>query len=301
MTNSSYPLPLFTTSSTKCFGPYRVKHLLEGLSEHKELHLVVDGQDTGTGNTTEDVGTSTLEERLNSLLGDDLATAVKGSLVLDGLSGGHHHAATDGVEWVRGDTGTSGDGPSKSEGGKEVTLEGTGEENWLDGIVHSEVKTTVDDNSDNGWTESTVKTGNTVRGEGLLVDIGKAVELTLTTLLGGLVIVGKTGTGEIEGVDEEEGGGSSHSTGGEVTGHPLGVTLILLEGEHALVGVAESEVKSLGWEVTDDVGSVSSPEGGDTLLVDGALEALGDTVVLAVKTTHLDHLILSNSLAVVLG
>ena len=34
--------------------------LLEGLAEHEELGLVVDGQDTGTGNTTEDVGTSTL-------------------------------------------------------------------------------------------------------------------------------------------------------------------------------------------------------------------------------------------------
>ena len=282
------------------FRPYRVKHLLEGLSEDKELHLVVDGQDTGTGNTTEDVGTSTLEERLDSLLGDDLASGIHGSLVLDGLTGGHHHATTDGVEWVRGDTGTGGDGPSKSEGGKEVTLKGTGEENWLDGIVHSEVETTVDDDTNNGWAESTVETGNTIRGEGLLVDIGKTVELALTTLLGGLGIVGKTGTGEIEGVDEEEGGGTGHSAGGKVAGHPLGVTLILLEGEHALVGVAESEVESLGWEVTDDVGSVSSPEGGDTLLVDGALEALGDTVVLAVKTTHLQHLILVKLLAGVL-
>lgn len=59
--------------------------LLEGLAEHEELGLVVDGQDTGTGNTTEDVGTSTLEERLDTLAGDDLATSVDGRLVLDGL------------------------------------------------------------------------------------------------------------------------------------------------------------------------------------------------------------------------
>lgn len=59
--------------------------LLEGLAEHEELDLVVDGQDTSTGNTTEDVGTSTLEERLDTLLGDDLATSVDGRLVLDGL------------------------------------------------------------------------------------------------------------------------------------------------------------------------------------------------------------------------
>ena len=62
-----------------------VIRLLEGLAEHEELGLVVDGQDTSTGNTTEDVGTSTLEERLDTLLGDDLATSVDGRLVLDGL------------------------------------------------------------------------------------------------------------------------------------------------------------------------------------------------------------------------
>ena len=59
--------------------------LLEGLAEHEELGLVVDGQDTGTGNTTEDVGTSTLEEGLDTLAGEDLATSVDGRLVLDGL------------------------------------------------------------------------------------------------------------------------------------------------------------------------------------------------------------------------
>lgn len=59
--------------------------LLEGLAEHEELGLVVDGQDTGTGNTTKDVGSGTLEERLDTLLGDDLATSVDGRLVLDGL------------------------------------------------------------------------------------------------------------------------------------------------------------------------------------------------------------------------
>ena len=59
--------------------------LLEGLAVHEELGLVVDGQDTGTGNTTEDVGTSTLEEGLDTLAGDDLATSVDGRLVLDGL------------------------------------------------------------------------------------------------------------------------------------------------------------------------------------------------------------------------
>ena len=61
--------------------------LLEGLSEDEELGLVVDRQDTSTGHTTEDVGTSTLEERLDTLLGDDLPAGIDGRLVLDGLRG----------------------------------------------------------------------------------------------------------------------------------------------------------------------------------------------------------------------
>merc|ERR1711964_828584 len=107
-------------------------------------------------------------------------------------------------------------------------------------------------------TETTVETGDTIGSEGLLVDIYQAVELTLTTSLCVLVIVGKTGTGVIEGVDEEEGSGTSSTTGSQVTSHPLSISItLLLESEHRLVGVTEREVKSLCWEITDDVGSVS--------------------------------------------
>lgn len=85
----------------------------------------------------------------------------------------------------------------------------------------------------------------------------------------------------------------TYTTGGKVTHHPLAVTVTLtLVGEHRLEGVAESEVQSLGGEVTDDVGGVTSPEGDDTLGGGGTLEAVTDTGVLAVKTASLKHLIL---------
>jgi hypothetical protein len=306
---------------------------LELLAEEDELDLVVDGEHTGTGNTTEDVGTSTLEERLDTLSGDDLAGGIHRGLVLDGLfqismcwscgdcglntylTRGHHHAATDGVERIRSDTSTSGDSPAESERGQEVTLKRTNENNGLDGVVHAEVQTAVDDYTENGGHETTVETGNTVGSEGLLVDIDETVELAITTLLSVLGVVGKTGTGIIERVDEEEGSGTgslssvsrissrpadnTYTTGGQVTGHPLGVTItLLLESEHGLVGIAESEVQGLGREVTDDVGSVTSPEGENTLLLGGTAEALNDTVVLAVETAGLKHLILKAKLSV---
>lgn len=59
--------------------------LLELLAEHEDLELIVDGQDTSTGDTTENVGTSTLEERLDTLLGDNLLSGIEGRLVLDSL------------------------------------------------------------------------------------------------------------------------------------------------------------------------------------------------------------------------
>lgn len=188
---------------------YLTGSTLEGLSEEEDLELIVDGQDTSTGDTTENVGTSTLEERLDTLLGDDLAGGIESVLVLDGLTRGHHHSSSNGVKGVRSDTGTSGDAPTESERGKEVVGKGTDKDNGLDGVVHSEVETTVDDDTSDGRHETTVKTGNTIGSESLAVDIDETVELTVTTLLSVLGIVGKTGTGVVQRVDEEQRSGTS--------------------------------------------------------------------------------------------
>ena len=109
----------------------------------------------------------------------------------------HHHTTTDGVERVRADTSTSSDSPAESERSQEITLKRTDKEDRLNRIVHSEVEATVDNNTSNGGTETTVETTNTVGGECLLVDIDEAIELTFTTSLGVLCIVGKTGTGVV--------------------------------------------------------------------------------------------------------
>jgi hypothetical protein len=48
---------------------------------------VIDGEYTGTGDTTENVGTSTLEEGSDTLSGHDLLGSIERALVLDGLRG----------------------------------------------------------------------------------------------------------------------------------------------------------------------------------------------------------------------
>lgn len=196
-------------SSIWVLGGYLTGTALEGLAEEDDLELIVDRQDTSTGDTTEDVGTSTLEERLDTLLGDDLAGSIESTVVLDGLTRGHHHTTTDSVKRVGSDTGTGGDTPTESERGQEVVGEGTDQDDGLQRVVHTEVQTTVDNDTGDGGSETTVQTSNTVRGKSLAVDVYETVELTVTTTLGVLGVVGQTSTGVVEGVDEEQGSGTS--------------------------------------------------------------------------------------------
>lgn len=201
---------------------------------------------------------------------------------------GHHHATTDGVEGVRSKTSRSGNNPAESERGKNVALEGADEDNGLDRVVKTEVETTVDNDTNNRRDEATVETGNTVRGDGLLVDVNQTVELARATLRGRLVVVGETGTGVVERVDEEKRRGTGGTTRGNVTGEPLPVAVRLLEAEERLEVVLEGEVKGLGGEVTDDVGGVAAPERGEALLGDDAGEAVTNALVGLGETALLD-------------
>merc|ERR1719331_3760529 len=122
------------------------------------------------------------------------------------------------------------------------------------------------------------------------VDIDQSIELALTTLT--LGIVSQPGPGKVKGVHEQKRHGSSGTTGGNVGGELGGVGGILGGGEQGLDGVLEGKVKSLGGEVTQHVGEVSSPERNDAFGGQHSLGAVEDTVVRLVQTTLLDHLIL---------
>ena len=113
---------------------------------------------------------------------------MEGAAVLDGLTRGHHHTTTDGVNGVGSETGTNGDTPTEKEGGGEVVGEVTDKElvevmelemlcplseiitniqfsdtyDGLERVVHTEVKTTVDNDTSARNGETTVETGNTV-------------------------------------------------------------------------------------------------------------------------------------------
>jgi len=67
------------------------------LAEHDLLELVVERQHTSTGNTTENVGASTLEEGFGTFLSNDLGTSVEHGLVVNRSTRSHHHTTTNGI------------------------------------------------------------------------------------------------------------------------------------------------------------------------------------------------------------
>ena len=91
------------------------------------------------------------------------------------------------------------------------------EQHGLEGVVHAKVEATVHDDTDAADGEATVQACNTVTRQGLLVHINQAIELALAaTLLGGLGVVGKAGTGVVEWIDEGQRAGTGGTSRGKV-------------------------------------------------------------------------------------
>jgi len=171
-------------------------------------------------------------------------------------SGGHHHTPTHGIDGVRSQRSQDSNGVTKSERDEESSV--LGEEDGFEGVVKTEVETSVDEDTDGGNDESTVESLDTVGSESLLVDIDEPVVLALATFA--LGVVGELSSGEVEGVDEEEGEGSGAPTRGDVLRELFDLAGVLGGLELSLDLVFEGKVKGLGGEVSDAVGQVSSPE-----------------------------------------
>jgi hypothetical protein len=244
--------------------------------------LRVENKNHGSSDGTESIGTGTLEESGGSLVTDDLSEAISSSLVNPlrlGLLRLHLKTTTNGIEGVRGVTGTD----SRELGATEL---GGGTKDTIfrllvrivsgEGIEETEVDSTVRNDSDNGNSNTVVKTSNSGRGNGLLQAVNKTVELFLT----GTNIRGKTGTSVIERVNDHERTGTGKTTGGHVDGEEFSELGILVGlGEHCFDGILEGEVESLGGEVTDDVGHVTTPESSNTLFGGDTRKAVNNSSV----------------------
>jgi len=243
------------------------------------LDLVVHNEDKSTTGSTENVGECSLEEGTHSFVLGDLTPAVKGTVVeLLLLSGLHHKSSSDSVEWVGDDTTGNRHGLSHGPLGEDASvLFLLTEDGSLSCVVQSEVGTSVDNNTLNRNSESLVQGQRTSLPSRLGQTVNESSELSGTS---GTDISGQTGSGKIKRVDDGQGGGTSETTTRQVgheEWHELGLWVVLWE--KGLDGVLESKVESLGWEVSHDIGQVTSPEGGDTLLGSDTGEAVHDTSV----------------------
>ncbi len=151
----------------------------------ERLELVETSQDTSAGNTTQDIGTSTLHQGHETLALDDFDGAVDGAIVLDGGTGGHHHTTTDSVDGVGHEAGSDGHTPTQQEGQEDWSI--FTQKDGLQGVVETEVHATVDEDTDAGDGEATVQSGDTVGLDGLGVDVDQAVELTFASLALGVI------------------------------------------------------------------------------------------------------------------
>jgi len=264
-------------------------HLFQSLSSsHFDVSTsdqIETREDTSTGNTSENVGTSTLHQGHETFILQDLDTTVKGGFVVNTSSGGHHHTTTDGINWVRSKTRNNGNTPSQKEGGQETRV--VSQKHWFESIVKTEVKTSVDEDTNTGDNETSVKTTNTVRGKSLLVDVNETIVLSGTIL--GFGVVSKSSTSVIQRVDDGQGHGTSETTGSDVSGEFDGVRGIFAGGEKSFDLSFEGEVQGLGWEISDNIGQVTSPESTNTFSSKSSFGAVENTSVGTIKSALFDH------------
>lgn len=256
-----------------------VAHCAEAISVCEiSLDLVVEDEDQSTTGTSDDVGKATLEECTGSLILIDLFEAVHGTRVHLFLSTGSHHESTsDGIKRIRNNTGGNGDELSETPNSEEVSFLHIFEEHNLTSIEKTEVRGSVSDNTNNRDTETSVETSGTVLGSAFLEAVNETGEFSI---LAGSNIGSESGSTEIERIDNGEGSGTSCTTGGAVTKEEhTGLSLGVIGAEPLLISILASEVESLSGEIPDNIGHVTSPESGDTLLGLNSVDAIHDTIV----------------------
>jgi len=244
------------------------------------LELVVENENESTTGSSDNVGKASLEEGSWSFVLEDLGKAIHGSIIHavgSGFTSVHHESSSDGIEWVGDNTGTDGDDLGETPLVEDVGLLEVGEKNNFSSVESTEVGSSVGNDTNNGDTETIVDTTKSTLLDGLLEAVNETVELSL---LSGTNISGESGSSEIEWVDEAEGSSSCSTTGGHVTHEEhTWLSLWVVWAEIGLVEIFARKVDGLSWEITDNVGQVTSPEGTETLIGNNSLEAVSDTVI----------------------
>lgn len=149
-------------------------------------------------------------------------------------------------------------------------------------VIDAKVCSPVNDDALHRHIEALVQPSKTVRPEDFCQAVTQTFEFSFLSSFS--YVRCQTGTGEVEGVHETEWGGSSSTTGGQVTGKvppELGALVYAIK-EDLLVLVFEGKVEGLGGEISDDIGKVTSPEGKESLFLGDTDNTVDDAFILLV-------------------
>merc|ERR1719309_307305 len=252
------------------------------------LELVKSSQHTSTCNTSENIGTGSFHHGHEPFVLHNLDSTVNRAFVLNSTSRCHHHASSDGVNRIGHEPSSNGNTPAKKEG--QANISTVTKEDGLESVKHAKVHATIDKDTNSGDGETSVQALDTIRFEGLHIDINETIKLALTTFT--LGIIGKPGSGIVKRVHKQKRHSTSSTTASNVGGKFPGIAGVFWTSKNCLDGILEGKVKSLCREVPKDIGQVSSPEGVNTLSLQDPLGAVNDTLVWLVEPSLLDHLIL---------
>lgn len=259
--------------------------------EKEVLDLIVQYKYESTASTTEDVGESPLEECITTLALVDLAPAVQGVLVeLVSTARLHHHTPTHSIEWITDDTSNSGNSLSNSPRNQEWSVLGVGQHS-LSSVEESEVRRSVDDNTLDRDSESSVQSNQTVGLEDLAKTVSETSEFTLSSSFAD--ISSQSSTSEIQWVHKAKGSSSSSTSRGQISKEVPHELLILVHSaqEDLLVLVLEGEVQGLSGKVPDHIGQVTTPESKDSLLLGDSDEAVNNSFVLLIRRNLLGDML----------
>ena len=244
------------------------------------LNLIVEDKNESTTGSSDDVWETSLEESSWSFISEDLLEAVHGTIVKfvsSSLSWGHHESTSNGIKWVRCDTSSDGDTlgeePLLNEWGFLVVCE----ELDFTSIVQSKVWCSVHDDTNNWDTETVVELWDSTVGSSLGEAVNKTTEFSFSSWTD---ISSKSCSCEIKWVNEAEGCCTSSTTRSAVTDEEFSwVGLWVVWTESLLVEIFACKVQCLSWEVTDNVGKISSPEWSNTLFRRDSSETVSNTII----------------------
>merc|ERR1719295_278964 len=256
------------------------------------LELIETGQCSCSSHSSQDVCSCALEEGWDSLILQNLHRTVQRSRIFDRLSRGHHHPSTDRTNWVRCQSHGHCDSISESKRGQSST---SFRHHGSYGVIESKIEPAIHKDANSGNNKSTVQSTNTIRLQGLFVNIKESGILSLcgsTSLLHRFHVIRQSRSSVIQRVHEGQRRGSCTTTGRNILSqfHIRCVGLLALE--LSFDSFLKHKVESLSGEISQAVCRISSPHRQDTLFLGHSAKAIHRTFISLLESARFDHLVL---------